>query len=179
MTFRLPGYALNSQGRKKAQEIADFFKKNSQIARIYSSPILRTKQTAQILSKTLNLKPLISSLLIEIDSPFKGIKKRDYYQNHSGDIYVQKEHLLGVGESIGQINERIAKFIQKVLKENPDKEIIAVSHGDPIMIYFLSLTAQSLENIDQRKDYIPMGGIIKLIFDENNKLESFKRINLN
>ncbi len=178
MTFRLPGYALNSQGRQEAQKIADFFKKNSQITKIYSSPLLRAKQTAQILTETLNLKPLISPLLIEVKSPFKGMKKKDYYQNHSGDIYCQKEHFLGGGESIKQINKRMAKFIQKVLNENHNEEIIVVSHGDAIMIYFLSLTGQLLENINQRKDYIPMGGIIKLVFDKNNQLESFNRINL-
>jgi len=179
MTFRLPGYALNNQGRERAQEIAEFFKKNSQTTKIYSSPLLRTRQTAQIIAQSLNLRLLINSLLIEVESPFKGMREKDYYQNHLGDIYCQKEHLLGGGEPIEQISQRMMKFVQKVLKENPNEEIITISHGDPIMIYFLSLTGQSLENIDQRKDYIPMGGIIKLIFDENNKLESFKRINLN
>ena len=78
MTFRLPGYALNSQGRQEAQKIADFFKKNGQIAKIYSSPILRTKQTAQIIAKSLNLKASVTPLLIEVDSPFKGMKRKDY-----------------------------------------------------------------------------------------------------
>ena len=176
MTFRLPGYALNDQGEQESQKMADFFKKNGQIAKIYSSPILRTKQTAQIIAKSLNLKVLINPLLIEVNSSFQGASKKIYLQIE--DIYSQPKHIEGGGESIKQIGDRMAKFIQKVLEENPDKEIIALSHGDPIMIYFLSLTGQSLKNISQRKDYISMGGMIKLVFDENNKFESFSRINL-
>jgi broad specificity phosphatase PhoE len=174
----LPGYALDNQGKIKAQKIANFFKENSQITKIYSSPIQRAEQTAQIIAKKLNLKPLISPWLIETTTPFSIMKKKDYDQNYSRDIYYQKEHFLGGGESIEQINRRMIKFMEEVLRENPNDEIIAVSHGDPIMVYFLSLTNQSLEDINLRKDYISMGGMIKLVFDKDHKLESFEQINL-
>ncbi|MCX6725950.1 MAG: phosphoglycerate mutase family protein [Candidatus Shapirobacteria bacterium] len=170
--FRLPGFPLDFQGRQKAYRIAEFFKKNSQVDKIYSSPILRTKQTAQIIAKSLNLRVLIDSLLIEVDSPFQGVNK-------SLDVFSQPKHIKGGGESIKQVSIRMMDFIKKVLKEYPNKEIIALSHGDPIMICVDILTEGKVkEPLLERKDYVRKGEIFKLVFDQNNKIKSFDRINL-
>jgi len=72
--FRLPGFPLDNKGRQQSQKIANYLTKK-QISVIYSSPILRCKQTANIIGKKLKIKSKFSSLILETNSPCQGSSK--------------------------------------------------------------------------------------------------------
>lgn len=177
MAFRLSGFPLSADGKRKAKAISNYFK-NKKIVAIYSSPILRTKQTAEIIASELNLKVSIAPLLIETKTPFQGMSFKKFFKRRK-DIYFDEEHIKGGGESIEEINARMSTFIKRILEKHPNSEVIAVSHGDPIMIYTATLIEgeEGIKGMLHRKDYIPTGGILELVFDKDKKLESYAKIN--
>lgn len=175
MALRLPGFPLSAEGIRKAKAISNYFK-NKKIAAIYSSPILRAKQTAKIIASELNLKVSVTRLLNETKTPFQGMNLEKFF-NRKKDIYFDEKHIKGGGETIEEINARLKKFIERTLEKHQNSKVIAVSHGDPIMIYTVDLIEGKVGRISLRKDYIPTGGIFELVFDENKKLKSYSRIN--
>lgn len=172
---RLPGFPSSAKGKKKAKSIASYFK-DKKIAVVYSSPILRTKQTAEIIALELGLKVLMTLLLKEVKSPYQGISLEKFFKLKN-DVFFQKKHIEGGGESIEEINARMKKFINGILKKHYNSKVIIASHGDPIMIYVITLLEGRVKMLKKRKDYIPKGGILKLVFDKDKKLKSCSRIN--
>ena len=173
--FRLTGFPLSAEGKKKAELIATYFK-NKRIAAIYSSSILRTKQTARVIASELGLKTSTSLFLIETGTPFQGMSRKKFSKIQK-DIFVEKRHIQGGGESIEEIYTRMKKFIDRVLTKHCSNKVIVVSHGDPLMIYTVTLIEEKVDGLRRRRDYIPKGGILKLVFDKDKKLKSYSRIN--
>ncbi|MBL7150710.1 histidine phosphatase family protein [Candidatus Microgenomates bacterium] len=168
---RMPGFPLSIKGKKNAKLLANYFK-NKKIVAVYSSPILRTKQTAEIIASELNLKVLASPLLKETKSPYQGISLEKFFKLKN-DVFFQKKHIEGGGESIEEIKARMKKFINEILEKHYNSKVIIVSHGDPIMIYTITLAEGKVKMLKKRKDYVPKGGIFKLVFNEDKKLKSF------
>jgi len=174
--FRLPGFPLSNEGKKEAKQITDYFK-DKKIAAIYSSPLLRTKQTAGVIASELNLKVRLTPLLLETKTPFQGMKSGEFFRKY-GFIFGEEAHLKGGGETIEKISTRMKKLINGILEKHSSQEVIVVSHGDPLTIYKTFLIEGRVQRGFWRVgNYIPMGGIFKLVFDEEGKLVSHARVN--
>jgi len=130
---RLPGFSLSPTGKKQIQKIALVLAKNS-IDAIYASPLLRTRQSAMIIAETLKLPVNYTDNLLEVDSSLQG-NTFDYIATHFPNIsiYSSSENKI-TGETIEQLSNRIREFIIEMNKSYPGKNIVAISHGDPIMI---------------------------------------------
>lgn len=129
-------FPLTKKGEKQAKEAGEFLK-NHGVDLIYFSPVLRTKQTAEIISK--NLKSVLMQEepnLLEVDSGTwdgktihdKDIKKeRDAYLALSAEErYVAKRGHRG--ESWFDVERRVKKVIDKILSEHKGKTVVVVSH---------------------------------------------------
>jgi|SRR3989344_6637064 len=163
--WRLPHFPLSDKGKKDINKDAEYFK-NKNIEIIYSSPVLRAKQSAEILGKKLNKKIIISSLISEVYTPLQN-KHISYEEFNKKKTYpfLDNFHIKNKGESINNIFLRVDKLIKRILKNYPNKNVICVSHGDPIMIYVLrkkgTIVDGSLETFE-KNNYIQKAGIIKL-----------------
>lgn len=129
---RLPGFRLSDQGRTDVQKAADFFKTEN-IDQIYTSPMLRARETANIIGSRLGLKPKISLYLIEVRLIFQGITIEKYHRKIQQKLY-HPDHIAAGQEDIPKIKARMEKFIKKVLKNHKGQQVLAVSHGDPLLI---------------------------------------------
>ena len=163
--WRLPHFPLSDKGRGDINKDAEYFK-NKNIEIIYSSPVLRAKQSAKILAKKLNKKIIISSLISEVRTPLQN-KHLSYEEFNKKKTYpfLDDFHIKNKGESIDKIFLRVDKLVKKVLKKHKDKNIIFVSHGDPIMIYVLRKKGIIIDGslkIFEKNNYIPKAGIVKL-----------------
>ncbi len=152
--FRLPGFPLSEEGKTNAQKLAKEFKIKN-ISAIYTSPILRAHQTADIIGAFLNLTPIPSDLAIETSSPLQGIKKTDFDKT-GGLLWNRPQHFKGGGETKNQVLNRTQKLITQILKKHKDQNIIIVTHGDPIMTY--------AHTLNPSLSYIPMGSYFTLTF---------------
>lgn len=173
--WRLPHFPLSDKGKEDINKDAEYFK-NRNIEIIYSSPVLRAKQSAKILAKKLNKKIIISSLISEVRTPLqnKHISYKEFNKKRTYP-YLDEYHLKNRGENFDDIFRRVNKLVQKTLKLHKGKNIIFVSHGDPIMIYAFIKKGHKITNKDliDGKDYIPKAGIFEL------KFENLELINVN
>lgn len=132
-----PACFLLEKGIRQAQ-IAGEALKGKNIDLIFSSDILRTKQTAETVAKLINynLKKIIyDERLRDIDWGIFGGKNKDeawaYYNND-----MMKKFELGVsqGESWNQCRERMIKVLNEIENNFENKNILIVSHGDPLWL---------------------------------------------
>src|SRR5688500_3429429 len=74
---RLPNISLSDEGKTSIEKTANFLETKN-ISRIITSPLLRTKQSAQIISESLNIPEASESPnLLEIRSSFEGLPMED------------------------------------------------------------------------------------------------------
>lgn len=177
--WRLPHFPLSDKGKEDIGKDSEYFR-NKNIEVIYSSPVLRAKQSAKILGKRLNKKVIISSLISEVRTPLQN-KRLNYKEFNKKKTYpfLDDFHIKNKGESIDEIFLRIDKLVKKVFKKHKNKNIILVSHGDPIMIYVLKQKgikiSGRLEDFEMN-NYIPKAGIIKVDI-KNKEVIDIKSIN--
>lgn len=159
---------LSKKGEDQIRAIIPAFQ-NCNIVRIFSSPMKRAVESAEILQSGLVNKPkiIIDNRLKEIsygiftddrDNPeMQNIAKRQI----AGD----QEIRFGGGENIREILERFLDFLVDIYKENQNDEIIVFSHGR-----LLSIVSKKIEELCQKeikKSKIENASIIELELNNN------------
>lgn len=128
---RLP-VELSVAGQKKAKELQEFFAKE-RISRIYSSAVLRCRQTAEIIANG-QIPVVFDQRLLETLSAYQGYWIRESWQNffaHNGELG---------GEGILDIQKRMVDFYQDLLPQlQKDERVIICSHGDPLQTLYAHL----------------------------------------
>lgn len=127
-------YALNSDGFKQAERCAKSFHDFS-IDQIYTSPILRAYQTAEILSKEIKVHLEVDQSLTEVDCgnwvgrSYQDLRNLEEWKEHFvNPVNVQ----LSGWESVVDVNKRSVNFLERIFATLDKKNIIIVSHGDVI-----------------------------------------------
>lgn len=165
---RLPRFRLDDEGKKQIEQTANYFK-NLNIDQIYSSHQLRAKQTAEIIRKKLNLSKVnFSKYLLEIKSSLQG-SHFDYIKTLSYDVFAASHKENITGEAIEDVAARMKKFMHYIIKKHPGQKIIAVSHGDPLMLVKALLENLPIENASLRpgpENYIQHGEIYEVVCNE-------------
>lgn len=164
---------LSKAGREQIENLGKFFLRNSIFPEvIYSSPLLRTKQSAEILSKILgNKKIIFDKRLLERSS--KNIAGRplalekewgDQYRNTNADYTV---------ESPESMAKRISACVKELIKKHKGKTFFIISHGDPLAfgMYRLLYTKKKLPSILQLgNNYLKKSQAWKVVFDLHGKI---------
>jgi broad specificity phosphatase PhoE len=164
LPYRLHGFRLSKLGKIGTEKLAESLHQHS-IEAVYASPLDRTRETAEIIAKKFNLSVLTDDRLLEVRSPLQG-KPEGFTEAMGGwKIYDSDWYKRGGGETPLEIFSRMDSFMKEKVREHSGKEIIVVSHGDPIMIYIAGhqgkhLTAESLVTTP----YIQMGQCVSLTF---------------
>ncbi|HEY43297.1 MAG TPA: histidine phosphatase family protein [Anaerolineae bacterium] len=133
---------LSSMGQEDAQRVADMLC-NSPIARIYSSPFQRARQTVRPLANRLDLPVHIEPDLRErrlgdgptVNDFFAAVKQtwREPSYAHPG------------GESNAAAKQRGVAVVQRLLEQYPGEHLILSTHGNLLTLV--------LQNFDPRIDY--------------------------
>jgi len=125
---RMPRFGLSANGRWQAREAGRFLGDRT-IQAVFSSPLLRARQTAnEILSFQQRPTLRISSHLNEVHTCFEGAPG-DQVDRKRGDIYT------GAGAEYEQpvdIFLRVEKFLSRMRRQFEGEAVAAVTHGDVI-----------------------------------------------
>ncbi|MCF8555103.1 MAG: MSMEG_4193 family putative phosphomutase [Candidatus Nanopelagicales bacterium] len=135
---RTPGVALDEVGRTSTQALAKRLE-GVNIARVVSSPLERTRETAQILFQD-RQDVEIEDRLLECDyGDWQGAKLSELAVNELWPIVQQRpdEMIFPNGESMNEMSSRAStaarEWDAKLTSEHGDKVVwVAVSHGDII-----------------------------------------------
>lgn len=134
---------LNKTGKEQAKRIASHLK-DIHLDIIYSSPLSRAYETAQTIN-THHKKKIITDASLR-ERQFGELEGKTYdevMQFHPALVFNETWNYPGYrppgGESVNDIIKRVSTFTRKVLKKNPDKSILIVSHGVALRILIGSL----------------------------------------
>ena len=159
---------LTENGIQRAKELRDRIK-NIDIDVIYSSPIKRALNTANILRGNKNIDIVTDDRLMEMCfGDYEG-KKIDIIQkeNTNWDIKLIMQGNVEIcspnGENLKEVRERISKLMNKIIAENIGKSILIVTHGitlKALMYYF--------KDEDVNSEVMGQATLTKINIDEKN-----------
>ena len=133
---RTPGVSLTEVGIDQAEKIGKFLKPFN-ISAIYSSPIERAEKTAEIVAKHNSIDYKIDERLIELDmGKFTGMPYDSIFEKH-GNVFLkfydgELEIAHNGVETFIQVKNRVLSMIDYVIKEHENKNVLLVTHMDPI-----------------------------------------------
>ena len=131
---RAEGVGLGDLGRSQASALAARVSA-ARPAALYSSPILRARETAAVLAEASGREIVVADALTEIDfgewtgKTFDELDPDPAWRRWNDDRGRTKPP---AGESMLEVQNRIAGFLDGLLSRHSGHTIAAVSHGDVI-----------------------------------------------
>ena len=178
-------YSLTAKGKKQIIETIKKIKaeldKSDNIV-MFSSPIKRTKETAELIANNLKIEFQTDDRLGEIEVGYWEDKEREALKNDLLNIEYHNLSLEerfkfkkgGFGENNLDVIKRMHGFLSEKLKEHGGKTILIISHGDPIVDLTSKLknknihdSAMALESVD----YIEGGGVRVIYINNTTNIE--------
>ncbi len=135
---------LNKQGEKQAAKLAEKMK-DIPIDVIFSSPLLRAKQTAMIIAEKKKIDIIEDQRLHEIDfGIFEGMpgKTAEFKK-------VKKNHAVRYpqGEKLFEVVQRVYNFLDEISENHKNQNVLVVCHGGIVRVihsYFHDMTNEEL-----------------------------------
>ena len=158
-------HPLTQLGRQQAAELARALA-SILISKIYSSPLLRARQTAEIVAAALNFPFEITDALREPDCGIaEGRSDEAAWAEHrrvwnAWDEQRYDDHIEG-GESFNDLRARFMPFIERLLIEHGDSadQLLLISHGQ-LLSTMLSVLLTNAAEIFGEPRPIPNTGTI-------------------
>ena len=159
---------INDTGVEQARLAAQKLKRYD-IETIYSSDLKRAKKTADIVSGYLDLPVHYTKRLREINfGKAEGVKKTDLIAKFPhispafNDINNPERYEVRYpnGESIGEVQQRFIKFVNK-LSDEGRKNVLIVTHGMLVRIFTEFCLRKTIK--------IENGSVLRIVFDEKSK----------
>ena len=148
---RTPGICLNEKGEMQAQRLADRFK-NVTLSAVYSSPLERALQTADVLARTMKLEVKKSAAANEINfgewtgKTFDELSSDDHWRRFNRH---RSMTMIPEGESFLEVQNRIIKEIEELAVQHGKARVAIVSHADVIRAAVAYFAATPIDMIDR------------------------------
>jgi broad specificity phosphatase PhoE len=136
----LPDFPLSDRGVRQAHALGRRLAQTS-ARRIYSSPLLRAQQTAEIIAEHIQGSSVTTTTdLVEARFGYylQGVRPRDVpLRRPLWLIHMVWPGLLPNDETVSEMAARVERPIQHILQTSPGDGGICVSHGDPIQAFWV------------------------------------------
>jgi probable phosphoglycerate mutase len=151
---RMPGVALNAQGRAQAQAVASALASGA-VAAVYSSPQRRTRETAAPIGQRLRLAVQDAPEFDEID--FGEWTGRSFSELAAGSPgwreWVERRATATPpgGEPFAKVRQRVLEGAERLRHAHPAGTVVVVSHADVIkalLATHLKMSLNDLERLD-------------------------------
>ena len=166
-----PTAHLSTYGEKQIHDLAETFGLTGvKLDALYTSPLNRAVETAQIFSNQYHIPPIIVKDLRDVESPAadQGMMM-DELKALKGDTYSLPGH-----ESQAHLTERITRSFGEILEDNQGRTIAIFGHGDPIrvLIYRLKNPEGKMPSMKKlaKSDYLDKSQAWRLVFDQESRL---------
>lgn len=128
-----------SQARNAAQLLAEFDSLWTDLAMphaVWSSPMVRTQETAQVVAAALGCDVVIDSALREVEfGAWEGLTGPEIEGQQPGVLarwYRDVELAPPGGETVKEVAERMAHVAQRALLEHPGRTVVCATHSTAI-----------------------------------------------
>jgi probable phosphoglycerate mutase len=133
---RSPGVDLTQVGIQQAEQSGKMLE-SLNISAIYSSPIDRALQTAEIVGNHCNLEPVTDDRLIELDmGKFTKMPYDEIFAKH-GNVFLKfyegsNEVSENGVETFANVQKRVFEMVDFVINKHKNENVVLVTHMDPI-----------------------------------------------
>jgi probable phosphoglycerate mutase len=144
---RTPEIGLSPTGRAEAAAVADRLA-SEPLDALYSSPMQRTRETAEILAARLDLPIRFRDDVIELDfGEWTGLTFDQVRTDPRWPLwqYCRSIASLPGGESMRQVQERVVGALFELRQAHPGGSVAIVSHGDVIRAALLFALGMPLD----------------------------------
>ena len=148
--------SLNSKGTEQAKEIAKNIK-TGDFDIIITSPLKRTKETAEIIANKIKV-PIIENVDI-LERDFGNLSGKSWEEMNeiiklkntdikTLDLEQKYNYKPYGGESAEEVKNRVTKFLNEIKKDYSNKKVWVVAHGGIIKMINFILTKQTINTPD-------------------------------
>jgi len=147
---------LNETGRAQALSAREPLK-DVRISAIYSSDLLRSIQTAELVAEPSGLSVNPEPGLREIDlGVWEGMLSEDIQKQYPVELETRAKDPFHVrapqGESPSEVAERVLAAVSDIVKRHPNESVLIVAHGVSLAIILCHALGIPLEQV---YEYIP------------------------
>jgi broad specificity phosphatase PhoE len=159
---RLPGVSLNEAGRREAERTAHAL--IGPVHAVYTSPMERTRETAEPIARRFGLAPVVRPGLIEIDFgewtglSFAALASREDWRAFNAR---RSSARIPGGESTAELVVRVGAETDALVRRHPGQRIVLVSHGDVIKAAVFRYVGRPLDDMPHVD--IPTGSISTVV----------------
>ncbi len=133
---RTPGIPLTDEGAEQAGQAAGYLAEMG-VSAVYSSPVQRARETADIVARRNSLEVALDDRLIELDmGKFTGMPYDEIFTSH-GNVFLkfyngELEIAHNGVETFSEVKKRVLSMVGHVLERHPGENVVLVTHMDPI-----------------------------------------------
>ncbi len=164
---RFQGHAdttLNEAGREQARQLAERLAAED-ITAVYASPLLRARETADIVAERLGLRVTAVEGLREVDvGSWSGLTRTEIEQRFPEGFrrWLSMDHGWDDGESYEALGARVLAVLTEVAARHPGGRVLVVTHGGPMRAALAA--AASVSYADARRVAAPVGNCDVTVF---------------
>ncbi|TSC65031.1 MAG: putative phosphoglycerate mutase [Parcubacteria group bacterium Gr01-1014_91] len=145
--------SLAPEGVEQAKQVASVIPES--VTRLYSSPLLRARQTAEIINEKRALPTSFHDELMEVH--MGKVTGKSWKDLEFGETLKEKHRTVQYdyrpeGESVDEVKSRVLSFLSKINEIHDDNEVLIVTHGGIIRVLKLlesglpSLSTNQIQN---------------------------------
>lgn len=150
---RVPGVHLNAEGCKQAEMVAHALKQRYRLSEVVSSPMERTRETAQYIADAQGLDITVEEELNEIDfGSWMGMSFEDLHKREDWRHYNESRSSAWPpgGETMMEVQARAWRALATIVNRHQHQEnvtIATVSHGDVLRGLLLLMLGMAIDHI--------------------------------
>jgi phosphoserine phosphatase len=150
---RVQHIQLNENGVRQSERLAERLEKEN-IDIVYSSPLERALQTAEIVAEKHNLSIITHEGLAERRfGHLDGLTMDEFRKKHPAvwKSYMEDRDLHGVdgAETVKELRERGVAAFDEIIKMNPGKNILIITHAGILKVIIHHLTKEDVFSSNQ------------------------------
>jgi broad specificity phosphatase PhoE len=162
---------LTERGRDQAHALADLVAVEK-IDAVYTSPLSRARETAEIVAARAGLEPVALPELREVDTgSWSGLSRADVKARFPEGFARWRSGGSGWedGETYEQMAERVIGALRTIAEGHPDGRVLVISHGGPIRAIHAAAEGVAIDDYRRLKPVEP-NARLSAVAVENGRL---------
>jgi broad specificity phosphatase PhoE len=145
---------LNNLGRAQVLMMIRKQLKKLNLSAIYSSDLLRARQTAELIAESLEMTVTLEPRLREIDlGVWEGMLSKEIEARYSSELAERDRNPLNtrapLGESLHDVRARVFAAVNDIADKHPNESILIVSHGIALAAIICRFEGFRMEDVYQ------------------------------
>jgi broad specificity phosphatase PhoE len=162
---------LTERGREQAHALANLVG-SEKIDAVYTSPLSRARETAEIVAARAGLEAVALPELREVDTgSWSGLSRADVEARFPEGFTRWRSGGSGWedGESYEEMAERVIGALRKIAEDHPNGRVLVISHGGPIRAIHAAAEGLAIKDYRRLKPVEP-NARLSAVAVENGRL---------